>query len=341
MSLASLPDDVLGRIVSSTGRAFCGVSKRLYRIHNEIYRHKILQLFEVDHPIWDYVIEPLEEYLQDLDPLRKPARCLLSNGLSQNCNYDLGKFRSISHSWHIVYSVLLSINPIRNIRLLRTEPFHESLIALPYHLPLGRVPFNVWIALHGSVERNTIRDTITLLKSTQSTCKEEFFMVSYIEDWIKEPGLYCIRLGYITQSLINSCRKRHCEYLPFIINTSLANYDTSKDKIENVELVGYDFGNYSHINAGTPWIFMQTEVKYKNYICTSSQTVLNAKLYEFSSHNSKRDSCVDELCDETATILTTSSMKIPVKILSKYPKYDSGNDEHVKISNPSLPRLIV
>lgn len=303
--LECLPDEVLCQCLK-----FCDnknvriVNRRFYHIRNEWFKHKVLTIFPLSHPVWETILTPLVQYIKELDPIRGKARLLLLYLLHSSQNFDAGhvypmeSMQYIADSWEIIYSILQRPLPVYNFdnsmdsryQIQRRDRHFQILSNNNIILPnfnqfetnsIGqnnkKLPLNVWIYIEDVHYSRYINKIITEFSSygTQNEV-EVFFFGTYLHEWIKEPGVYCIKLGDIPYRFMNT-RNTTDSYSPFAISSYIGN-EVNWNFSNKLRILGYSFDVFSPTHQ---WIFFKLPLIGENCVLNKWGSIISTLIANY------------------------------------------------------------
>lgn len=363
--LTDLPLEILLYIVSLTGRDLCSVSRLFMSLYNDFYKHRTLNIISSEDSRWTVLHIPLEQTISNLDIFRRPIRKLLyNNGINQTDSDGAQNPRQsqplldeyIIDSWYIVYSLLESFPFVKNNNIFdevqEDEPImHSTCFCFPQTnlLKEPRIPLNIWLSISDTSYLYPIRNIITNVLSVYNMQRnEEYSPLAQICDWIKEPGVYCIRLGTIETSYMNSVTSATDEhFLSMKLVASLTGgYDWNK--ASSIKLLGYNFDPYV-TQLKQPWLFFRLDLEYEplfyvnndipniNYLLSSHSNRNNPYLTD-ATHKKLRKEILQHP-PELPEVQT--NFKIPVQVVTTYKgRTNRSEDEVPSISDPRVPRIL-
>lgn len=362
LHFTDLPLEILLHIVSLTGRDLCGVSRLFMSLYNDSYMHKTLNIFTLDDPIWEILHTRLEQTISKLDIYRKPLRQLLYKDCMNvsNSNEIRIKNRSqslldeyIIDSWYIVYGLLGSYPFVRNNNIFdeiqEDEPIMQSTcFCLPQTkiLKEPRVPLNIWLSISDTSYLYPIRNIITdVLTAEDMRRNEEYSSLGQICDWIKEPGVYCIRLGTIQTSYMNDT---HSSTIPPFFSMKLVASLTGGynwNKASSIKLLGYNFDSYM-TQLKKPWILFKLDLNYEKLFYEDDH-IPNVNSLLCTQNYSNKPILINktpgnENSDNPVVLPDIQpNFKIPVQILTTYKGTSSDNESNILyVSDPRVPSIL-
>lgn len=343
MKLMDLPEEVLLRLINVTKRKLCAVNKSLLVLYNESYMHKTLSLFPIDCPIWGHLIDPLTDIISKLDKYRKPVRLLLAVNIENSSTTDITKREFIADSWYIVYGLLQSRPFVCNSNIFsniqQDEPImHCSSFTIAKSYPYPRkIPVNIWLSISDTSFIYPVRNIITNIMSSLDLEKnEEFSLLGQICDWIKVPGIYCVKLGSISAYYMDTpCTPYHLVLK--IVASLTGNYTWNNS--QPIRLLGYDFNSYL-ANLMQPWILFRLDLKYESVFYQNEAYNINAMISHYynsiiSGNNTSFPSINQN--QKRSEIEISADFKLPVQVISSYP--DQTSDQYLSIPDPRLPHI--
>ncbi|SMN22794.1 similar to Saccharomyces cerevisiae YLR224W F-box protein and component of SCF ubiquitin ligase complexes involved in ubiquitin-dependent protein catabolism [Maudiozyma saulgeensis] len=362
--LTELPAEILCYILNLTKRDLCGVCKLFMSLYNDTYMHKCLKIFPLGNQAWSVLQQPLKEEIMTLDVHRRHIRRSLYMNLLENPKNDFGQNSSdnvpfgeyIVDSWYLIHSLLFTCPFVSNINLYdniqEDEPImHSTLFCLPrqYLIKSPRVPLNMWLSIKDVSYLYPIRNIITnVMATTDIRRNEEFSPLGQLCDWIKEPGVYCIRLGTISVSYMDYQKDNLSHFLSMKIVASLTGgYDWNN--LSSINLLGYNFDSYAtHLKR--PWILFKLDLMYESLFYPAQIPKMNSILSSLEDEIQNDPMTITTTIDKTITHnnsvseippLIRQDFKIPLEILSTY--RDDQMDPPIipSIPDPRVPSIII
>ncbi|CCK67942.1 Ucc1p KNAG_0A02530 [Huiozyma naganishii CBS 8797] len=280
-----LPDEVLLRCLEfcdgSTGvRVIC---KRLCLLRNEAFRHRVLHIFPLSHPLWQSarMVELLAGYVRWLDPVRRESRLLLYRGVvgaGAGAGADTRFPEYICDSWEILFNVLTKPAPLYNT----VGPFmvsNELLLDSSFVVPREEekcMPLNVWIYLEDVRYVKLMTKIVTEVYSKSTNSTEVFFFAGYLDDWIRDPGIYCIKLGNLPKTFMRTASGSH---VPLKIKSYFGYEDTAPVHDGKLKLLGFNFNPYPQFK---PWLFFKISLEQERYIFNWWESNIGQELAELT-----------------------------------------------------------
>lgn len=299
--LSYLPDEVLCQCLR-----FCDnknvrvVNRRFYHVRNEWFKHRVLTIFPLGHPVWETILTPLVKYIKELDPIRIKARqlllvCLLQSSPNFNSghSHEMETMEYIADSWEIIYSILKRPLPVYNFdssldtiyQTQRRDRHFQILSNNNIILPRlnqsnsqnnNKLPVNVWIYIEDVHYSRYINKIITEFSSYETNEVEVFFFGTYLHEWIKEPGVYCIKLGDIPQRFITPHNTKN-SYSPFKISTYIGN-EVNWSFNNRLKILGYSFDIFSPSNQ---WIFFKLPLIGENCVLNKWASIISTLIANY------------------------------------------------------------
>lgn len=366
VQLTDLPLDILLSIVSLTGRDLCGVSRLFMSLYNEFYKHKTLNLISSENPRWLILQKPLEEAISRLDIYRKPIRNLLYN--NNNINrikpdeiQSKDQSRSlldeyIIDSWYIVYSLLESFPFVKNYNIFdkiqEDEPImHSTRFCFPQKkiLKESGAPINMWLSITDTSYLYPIRNIITNVFAVDNMrIEEEYSPLAEICDWIKEPGVYCIRLATMGTSCMNLFRSPTDR--PFLMLKLVASLTGGYDwnKASSIKLLGYNFESYV-TQLKQPWLFFRLNLKYES-LFYKNDGIPNINSFLCTDDSATNPCLMDDIHWKVKKIngqhlpdlpAVQTDFKIPVQLVTTYKCTTNRPEDDVPyILDPRVPHIL-
>lgn len=290
-NLLCLPDEVLFCWLEyCDNRNLRLISRGIYLVRNRWFRHKVLNLIPLNQSIWnsDSFLSVLISYIKELDSIRFHSRKLLYTSTLSSYSLDslvlnpLETMEYICDSWEIIYSLLVRPIPISNHTIstnnfiLPVNNLWRDLSSVNRH-SLITIPFNVWICVKDMKYTRYINKIVIQLKSYETDKLESYFFDSYLHEFIKKPGIYCITIGDIpydflrTQNIKSNDMHSLSFYCPvnihYYINTE--NRDTFHDKLK---VLGYSFDSF---NSYYGLIYFKVPLEAEKYVINKWGTLIS------------------------------------------------------------------
>lgn len=343
-ALESLPDELLLYLMELCDKDIYNlgfVNRKFYLLHNILYRQKTIKLIPKENELWSKLLYPIGQYIQELDCLRLKSRLLYPytsendlRDVEHNYNGQLNSIPYISDSWKYIYSLLVTIAPVYNFKdeVFRGKDRHfRTLLRSQVMIPPGNenIPLNIWVSIKETKYVKYITKIITELRSFDTGAVECLFLTDYLDEWIKEPGVYCINLGQIPRELL----KKDYTMSMLGIRACIGN-DIRLDLDGKVELLGYDCHSYHNIDS---WIFFKIDLQYEKnifneYICMISNTIKLSLLDKNSNYFNRNRGLLYDI------VPLNENPHIPYKVFYKYPKPTHQTNHLLK--NVRMPRLV-
>ncbi|CAL9732748.1 hypothetical protein MOUN0_O05028 [Monosporozyma unispora] len=335
-----LPDEVLCHCLK-----FCDnkniriIDRRFYYLRNEWFKHKVLTIFPLGHPIWDTILTPLIQYIKELDSIRNKARLLLYSSTNYNKRYhSMECMEYISDSWEIIYSILKRPLPLYNFengvnsryQIQRRDRHFQILsdnnVTLPKLTPTevtnitqgrNKLPLNIWIYIEDIKYASYVSKIITEFSSYETNELEMFFFGCYLHEWIKEPGVYCIKLGDIPNRFITSTANGNL-YTPIKISSYIGN-EVNWNFENKLKILGYSFDNFSPYYQ---WIFFKLPLNGENCVLNKWGSIISTLIaqYYIKEHQPTTTSSSPPPSNETFSApYVLSNEKVPIDYNTTFP----------------------
>ncbi|QLQ81948.1 hypothetical protein HG537_0G02020 [Torulaspora globosa] len=268
--LDELPEEILSRLLKECPSELRSVSKGFYRLHNELYKRKVLGLLSdvEEKQFWNCLLRPLQQYVRSLDFLREKARLIVSVD---------GGIEWIDDSWYIIYNALMG--PLKCENRFVRSPARDS---LDYQRPIftghcvvpRNVPcrINAWFYIDNLEAARKLSTLATEFRDSPYERYETVGTVPNIADFITETGVYCFNLGRLP--------KIDGQTFPTTLELRLVERSmTLPDYYESplLEFLGYDFNNY----GSNSWLFFRIETVFKSTVFNPFETQLSESLVRF------------------------------------------------------------
>jgi len=359
--LPDLPSEILCYIIGLTKRDLCGVCKLFMTLYNDTYMHKCLNIFPLGDETWNILQPSLKEEISKLDIYRGRIRQSLyadflenqKNGLVHDSLNTPPFGGYIADSWYLVYSLLCTSPFVPNMNLFddiqEDEPImHSTRFCLPREclLTSPRIPLNIWLSIKDVSYLYPIRNIITnVMAGSDIRRNEEFSPLGQLCDWIKEPGVYCIRLGTISASYINYQNDRMVDFLSLKIVASLTG-DYDWNNISSIKLLGYNFDSYmTHLKR--PWILFKIDLTYESLFFPDQIPKVNAVLSNLDKDIENGSTGITPIDKTTSRDSAPRNppkirqdFKIPLEILSTYKDGQLDPTDIPSMPDPRVPFII-
>lgn len=293
-----LPDDIIGFCLKyCDSRNTRIINRRFYCIRNEWFKHKVLAIFPLGHHIWHIILFPLIQYVKELDSIRRDARLLLysmDRKTSKQYHAKLERSEYICDSWEIIYSILKRPLPLFNFNNMVENAQHnrrdrhfqllsDNDIVLPTVIQSKKIPLNIWIYIEDVQYARYMNKIITELYSYETHSWEDFFFGCYLHEWIKAPGVYCIKLGNIPEKFIKIQSKDSTRsniktpFLPIKVCSYIGN-EINWNFQDKLKILGYSFDNF---NPEYQWIYFQLPLTGEKCVINKWETIISTLLAKY------------------------------------------------------------
>lgn len=269
--VTELPVEILWSLLKECPRELRSVNKGFYRLHNELYRKRVLKLLDrVDeNEFWNCTRRSLRAYVKSLDFLRKDSRLVVSIE---------GGIEFLDDSWYIIYNALLG--PLKCENRLASLPVRDTLdyqkhIFTGHCIVPPEVPSNInaWFYID---DLDAARKLATLATEFRDSPYERYQTVSTIPnivDFITETGVYCFNLGKLPRFEDRG--------FPTSLEVRLVERSmTPPHYFESpfLEFLGYDFNDYDPQS----WLFFRIDSVFRTTVFNPYETMLAQSLVRFS-----------------------------------------------------------
>lgn len=326
LSVTELPVEILWSLLKECPRELRSVNKGFYRLHNELYRKRVMGLLsDVEKSeFWNCMFKPLQQYVKSLDFLRKNARVIVPA-------YDEEEY--IDDSWYIIYNALLG--PLKCENRFVSSPARDS---LDYQKPIftghcvvpPEVPccINAWFSID---DLDAARKLATLATEFRDSPYERYQTVSTIPniaDFITETGVYCFNLGRLPK-VENRGFPTTLELRLVERSMTLPNYFESP----YLEFLGYDFNNYDPHS----WLFFRIDSVFRSTLFNPFETQLSESLVRLDGRfHLPRE--MDEPSTEAACYFSTAHKAIR-RFEYRYPRTKQDLKMEERLPDWRTPRL--